>query len=85
MLVELEADPVEDPDFDADQGALLVIPTAIESVRPIEPEAVQTIRSLTERMKDLRGSATAAVQRHAGAVHCRAWRRSTVIPAGIRM
>lgn len=51
LLVELEADPAEDPDFDADQGAILVIPTTIERVRPIEPEAVQSIRSLAADVK----------------------------------
>jgi DnaJ-class molecular chaperone len=49
LLVEIEADPTDDPDFYADQGALLAIPTEIVRVRPIEPEAVQTIRSLTEQ------------------------------------
>jgi DnaJ-class molecular chaperone len=50
LLVELEADPAEDPDFDADQGALLVIPSQIVSTRPVEPEQAQTIRSLSERI-----------------------------------
>ena len=48
-LVELEAELAEDPDFDADQGVLLVIPTAIERTRPVEPDALDTIRSLSER------------------------------------
>lgn len=47
MLVELDAEPAEDLDFDADQGAILVIPTAIERVRPIEPEAIETIKALS--------------------------------------
>lgn len=49
MLVELEADPSDDVDFDADQGAVLVIPRAVERMRAIEPDAVETIRALTEQ------------------------------------
>ncbi len=49
MLVELEAEPADEIDFDADQGAMLVIPTAIVNIRPIEPEAIDTIRALAER------------------------------------
>ncbi len=49
MLVEMEAEPAEDVDFDADQGVLLVIPTAIERVRPVQPEALETIKGLAER------------------------------------
>jgi hypothetical protein len=48
VLVELEAEPADDVDFDADQGAILVIPTEIRHTRPIEPEAIETIRSLSE-------------------------------------
>jgi hypothetical protein len=50
MLVELEADQADDVDFDADQGAILVIPTAVERMRPIEPDALDTIRALSERV-----------------------------------
>jgi hypothetical protein len=46
MLVMLEVEPADDIDFDADQGALLVIPTAVERVRPVEAEAIETIRAL---------------------------------------
>ena len=49
LLVELEAELAGDPDFDADHGALLVIPTEILSTRPVEPDAVPTIRALIER------------------------------------
>jgi DnaJ-class molecular chaperone len=49
MLVEIEAEPAEDVDFYADQGSLLVTPTAIERTRPMEPDSLHTIRSLTER------------------------------------
>lgn len=48
LLVEFEGEPSDDIDFDADQGAVLVIPTTIGNVRPIQPEAIDTIRSLSE-------------------------------------
>jgi hypothetical protein len=48
LLVELEAEPADDVDFDADQGAILVIPTAILSTRNIEPEAIDTIKAMAE-------------------------------------
>jgi hypothetical protein len=48
ILVELEAEPADEVDFDADQGAILVIPTAIERTRQVEPDAIDTIRSLSE-------------------------------------
>jgi hypothetical protein len=48
-LVELEAEPADDVDFDADQGAILVIPKSIERTRPIEPESVAAIRALSEQ------------------------------------
>jgi hypothetical protein len=37
MLVELEGDPSDDEDFDADEGALLVHPTRIVDVRKPTP------------------------------------------------
>ena len=49
FLVELDAEPSGEVDFDADQGAVLVIPTAIQNVRPMQPEAIDTIRSLSEQ------------------------------------
>jgi hypothetical protein len=48
-LVEVEADGTDDIDFYADEGSLLVSPTAIESTRRLEPDSIQTIRSLAER------------------------------------
>jgi hypothetical protein len=48
-LVEIEAEAADDVDFYADQGSLLVTPTAIERTRPMEPDSLQAIRSLTER------------------------------------
>ena len=47
-LVELEAELAEEVDFDADQGVILVIPTAIVHTRPMEPDAIDTIRALAE-------------------------------------
>ena len=47
-LVELEAELADDPDFDADQGAILVIPTAILSTRNIETDAISTIKAMSE-------------------------------------
>lgn len=52
VLVELEAELAEDVDFDADQGVILVIPTAIERTRQVEPAAFDTIRSLAERVAE---------------------------------
>lgn len=49
LLVELEADLADDVDFDADEGVVLVIPKSIESTRPVEPESIATIRSISER------------------------------------
>lgn len=34
VVVELEADPAEDVDFDADQGAMLVIPKRVVGCAP---------------------------------------------------
>ncbi len=48
-LVEVEAEPADDLDFYADVGSLLVTPTAIESTRPVEPDSIQTLRSLSEQ------------------------------------
>jgi hypothetical protein len=48
-LVAFEADLSDDIDFDADEGAILVLPTSIESLRPVEPDSVATIRSMSER------------------------------------
>jgi hypothetical protein len=35
-IVELDAKPAEDVDFDADQGAVLVIPTSIVRCGPVD-------------------------------------------------
>jgi hypothetical protein len=51
-LVELEAELADDLDFSADQGAILVIPTAIENTRTVEPDALDTIRSLSETVSE---------------------------------
>ena len=36
LVVELEGHESEDEDFDADEGALLVIPTRIVDTRPVD-------------------------------------------------
>ncbi len=46
--MEFEAEPADDVDFDADQGAILVVPTAIENIRPMQPDAIDTVRSLSK-------------------------------------
>lgn len=51
-LVELEAELADDVDFHADEGAILVQPSAIENTRPIEPDALNTIRSLSDSVAD---------------------------------
>jgi hypothetical protein len=43
-IVELEAQPAEDPDFDADQGAMLVIPSAVCGCEAVDPELVERLR-----------------------------------------
>jgi hypothetical protein len=35
-LLELEGEPTDEPDFDADEGALLIRPTRIVGVRPLD-------------------------------------------------
>ena len=38
VVVELEAEPADDVDFDADQGAMLMVPRAILARDPADPE-----------------------------------------------
>jgi hypothetical protein len=45
VVLELDADPADDVDFDADQGAMLVIPTAIRSCDPVDEELFERVRS----------------------------------------
>ena len=44
LLVELDGEESEDEDFDADEGALLIRPTAIVDVRPVDDERVRELR-----------------------------------------
>lgn len=44
-LVELEGVEADDRDFDADRGALLVVPTRVRGMEPLDPEVVQRVRS----------------------------------------
>ena len=43
VLVELEGTPSDDKDFDADEGALLVHPTRIVDVRPLDYDRVRAL------------------------------------------
>jgi hypothetical protein len=45
VVVELEGEESEDEDFDADEGALLVIPTEIRDARPVDKERLAQTRS----------------------------------------
>lgn len=48
VIVELEGERAPDIDFDADQGAVLVIPTAILGGAGVDPELAQRIRARTD-------------------------------------
>src|SRR5205823_6006045 len=49
VIVELEGELSDDRDLDADQGALLVIPTTVGAVHVIDPEILSSIsRRLAE-------------------------------------
>lgn len=48
VIVELDARPAEDVDFDADQGAMLVIPTEILGCAGVDEELADEIASRTE-------------------------------------
>ena len=47
VIVELEGERAPDVDFDADQGAVLVIPTEIIGCTGVDPELAQRIRART--------------------------------------
>jgi hypothetical protein len=49
LIVELDADPADDVDFDADQGAMLVIPRRIMGCASVDQE-------LARRVEDRVGS-----------------------------
>jgi hypothetical protein len=44
QVIELEAELSAEPDFDADQGAMLVIPTAIRDCAPFDRELAERVR-----------------------------------------
>jgi hypothetical protein len=50
VIVELEANPAQDLDFDADQGAMLVIPTRILGCAAVDHELAADVRARTERI-----------------------------------
>jgi hypothetical protein len=45
VVLELDAKPSGDVDFDADQGAMLVIPREILSCEPVDPTLARDVRS----------------------------------------
>ncbi len=45
VVVELEGHESEDEDFDADEGALLVIPTRIVDCRPVDGDRLAQTRA----------------------------------------
>ena len=50
VIVELEGERAPDVDFDADQGAVLVIPTEILGCTGVDPELAQRIRVRTSAL-----------------------------------
>ena len=50
VIVELEADPAQDVDFDADQGAMLVIPTRILDCASVDRALAAEVRARSERI-----------------------------------
>ncbi len=45
VVVELEGHESEDEDFDADEGALLVIPTRIVDARPVDEDRLREAKA----------------------------------------
>jgi hypothetical protein len=52
VIVELDAGPAEDVDFDADQGAMLVIPTEILECEGVDDELAEAVRSRSEAVEE---------------------------------
>lgn len=51
VIVELEAELAQDVDFDADQGAMLVIPSRILGCAGVDDRLVQSVRDRTEELQ----------------------------------
>lgn len=49
VVVELEADIADDVDFDADQGAMLVIPTAVHKCERVDPILARRVEREAEQ------------------------------------
>jgi len=49
MLVELEGRESDEPDWDADEGALLVFPTAIVRVEELDRTRIGQLRGQVDR------------------------------------
>jgi hypothetical protein len=45
VIVELEAEPADDVDFDADEGAMLVLPTAILGCVSVDRGLLEDVRA----------------------------------------
>jgi hypothetical protein len=54
MLVELRGRIGDEPDLDADSGALLVLPEAVVGTQPLDPDLVQAVRA---RLDDVQARA----------------------------
>lgn len=52
VVVELEGNISDDLDLDADEGALLVHPTAIVGIRPFDEELIDAIRARRAAVED---------------------------------
>jgi hypothetical protein len=52
LVVEVEGEPSEDVDFDADQGALLILPTEICRCGGIDPELADRVRRRVAELVD---------------------------------
>lgn len=50
VIVELEAEPAEDVDFDGDQGAMLVIPTEVLGCAGVDRRLATEIQPRTDRI-----------------------------------
>jgi hypothetical protein len=50
LILELEAESADDVDFDADQGAMLVIPVAIRGCAPVDRAAYDRVSVSTRQI-----------------------------------
>jgi hypothetical protein len=50
LILELEAEIADDVDFDADQGALLVLPVAIRECTPVDRAVYDRVSASSEQI-----------------------------------